>query len=197
MQPTTDQRQYRPDSISWLSAELREEVQFVDDPGLKGRIYQWLRDVSELPGGDVLDIVDHHLSTVRKKPDDEAGMGEFAMRRVDGDSTGNFPDSCEGCPHYGTRCPVFVDPVERRRREQLQLEHADADTSDKRRAYRRYAEEVGCHQITSALSDHVEQYQELQERGLNLLEESDVTIGFTGETDEGARVEAEATQEGR
>jgi len=197
MQPNTDQRQYRPDSISWLSAELREEVQFVDDPDLKGRIYQWLRDVSELPGGDVLDIVDHHLSTVREKPDDEEGMGEFAMRRVDGDGTANFPDSCEGCPHYGTRCPVFVDPVERRRREQLQLEHTDADTSNKRRAYRRYAEEVGCHQITGALSDHVEQYQELQERGLDLLEESDVTIGFTGEADEGARVEAEATQEGR
>jgi len=197
MQPTTDQRQYRPDSISWLSAELRDEVRFVDDPEVKGRIYQWLRDVADLPGGDVLDIVDHNLSDVREKPGDAEGMGEFAMRRLDGDGSENFPDSCQGCEHHGTRCPVFVDPVERRQREQLQAEHADSDTSEKRRAYRRYAEDVGCHQITQALSEHVDRYQELQERGLELLEESDTTIGFTDETDEGARVEAEAAQEGR
>jgi len=114
MQPTTDQRQYRPDNLSWLTGELREIVQFVDDPDVKSRIYQFLRD-----------------------------------------------------------------------------------TSEKRRAYRRYAEDVGCHQITAALSEHVEQYQALQERGLDLLEESDTAIGFTDETNEGARVEAEAAQEGR
>ena len=197
MQPTTDQRQYRPDSISWLSAELRDEVRFVDDAEVKSRIYQWLRDVADLPGGDVLDIVDHNLSDVREKPGEAEGMGEFAMRRLDGDGTENFPDSCQGCEHYGTRCPVFVDPVERRQREQLQAEHADSDTSEKRRAYRRYAEDVGCHQITAALSDHVDQYEQLQKRGLDLLEESDTTIGFTDETNEGARIEAEAAQEGR
>lgn len=197
MQSTPDQRQYRPDSISWLSAELRDEVQFVDDRDLKARIYQWLRDVSTLPGGDVLEVVDHNLSSVRKKEGDAEGMGEFAMRRLDGDGSENFPDACEGCDHYGTRCPVFVDPVERLRRKQLQTEHADSDTSEKRRAYRRYAEEVGCHQITKALTDYVEEYQTLQQRGLNLLEESDTTLGFTGEADEAARVQAEATQEGR
>ncbi len=197
MQSTTDQRQYRPDSIDWLSAELREEVQFVDDHDLKGRIYQWLRDIANLPGGDVLDIVDHQLTTVRQQNGETEGMGEYPMRRVDGDGAGNFPDSCAGCPHYGTRCPVFVDPTERLRREQLQDEYADADTSEKRRAYRRYAEEVQCHQITSALSDHVEQYQALQQRGMDLLEASDTTLGFTDEANEAARLEAEAVQEGR
>jgi|GEM_PF-680897 hypothetical protein len=198
MQHATDQRQYRPDSLAWLSGELRDEVQFVDDRDLKGRIYQWLRDVSELPGGDVLDIVDHHLTTVRQQTGEDAeGMGEFAMRRIGGDGTENFPTSCEGCEHYGTRCPVFVDPLESDRREQLQDEHADSDTSEKRRAYRRYAEAVGCHQITGALADHVEQYQELQQRGMSLLEESDTVLGFTGDANEAARVEAEATQEGR
>ena len=192
MQRTPDQRQYRPDNLSWLSAELRDEVRFVDDRDLKGRIYEWLREVAQLPGGDVLDIVDHHLTTIRRIDDDSEKLSEYPMRRIEGDGEGDFPDSCAGCDHYGTRCPVFVDPVERRRREQLQADLEGADTSEKRRRYRRYGENVGCHQIAQALADHVEAYEELQIRGLDLIEESDVNIGFTGEADELARAEAEA-----
>lgn len=197
METTPDQRQYRPDSLSWLSGELRDEVPFVDGPELKAQIFDWLRDVGELPGGDVLEIVDHHLTQVRQKPDDVQGLGEFAMRRVDGGGEENFPDGCKGCEHYGTRCPVFVDPLEQDRREQLQKEYADADTSAKRRAYRRYGETVGCHQITGALADHVESYQQLQERGLDLMEATDTAIGFTGADDDAAREEARGVQGGR
>lgn len=197
MRDEPDQRQYRPDSLSWLSAELREIVQFVDDPELKSEIYQWLRDVAQRPGGDVFEIVDHTLTDVRQREGETQGLGEFEMRRLDGDGEENFPDSCKGCEHYGTRCPVFIDPVERLRRKQLQTEHAESDTSEKRRAYRRYAEDIGCHQITSALADNVEQFEELQQRGLDLLEESDTSLGFTGTEDEVARAEAKAEQGGR
>lgn len=197
MQHAPDQRQYRPDSLAWLSGELREEVRFVDDAELRSEIYEWLREVAELPGGDVLEIVDHHLTTIRQRDDDSDGMGEFEMRRVDGAGEAEFPDSCEGCDHYGTRCPVFIDPVEREHREQLQDEHANADAAQKRRAYRRYAESVGCHQITTAIADHADDHESLQQRGLDLIEATDVEIGFTGEADEAARLEAEAEQEGR
>lgn len=197
MQHAPDQRQYRPDSIAWLSGELREEVRFVDDPELRSRIYDWLREVAELPGGEVLEIVDHRLTTLRQREEESHGMAEFEMRRVDGGGEEEFPDSCQGCDHYGTRCPVFVDPVERDRREQLQEANADADSAQKRRAYRRYAESVGCHQITSAIADHAGEHQSLRKRGLDLIEATDVDIGFTGEEDEAARLEAKAEQEGR
>lgn len=194
--PPTE-RQHRPDSLAWLSEELREEVRFVDEPDLKSRIYQWLEDVSKLPDGDAMDVVDHHLSEVRRKDGETEGMGEFAMRRLDGDGAEDFPDSCKGCEHYGSRCPVFVDPVERFRRDQLQEDHADSTPSQMRRAYRRYAEEIGCHQITQALSDAVEDHAELQRRGLALYQEADVDLGYVDEVDEAARIEAQAKQGGR
>lgn len=197
MQRHSDQRQYRPDSLDWLSEELREEVRFSDDADLKADIYDWLQAVTELPSGDVLDVVDQHLTKARHIEGETEGLGEYPMRRLDGDGTENFPDSCSGCPHYGTRCPVFVDPVERSQREQLQDKFADASTSAKRRAYRQYAEDVGCHQITGALKDHVEQFTDLQQRGIDLYRRADSTVGFTDEAEEAARLEAEATQGGR
>ena len=190
------QRQHRPDSLEWLSEELREEVRFVDDPDLKARIYDWLREMSDLPAGGVFDVVDNELTKVRQA-DDAEGMGEFAMRRLEGDGEGDFPDSCQGCEHYKTRCPVFCDPVERRRREQLQDRLSEAPSSEKRRSYRRFAEEIGCHQITRILSDNLDTYDDLRRRGLSLIEQTDVDIGYTDAADEAAQLEAEATQRGR
>ncbi|QLD84802.1 hypothetical protein HWV23_03425 [Natronomonas halophila] len=197
MNPQTQHQQpSRFGSITWLQEELAAEVRFVDDPDLTKRIYQWLRDAHDLPGGDMVSIVDHHLTQLRRidSDDEDAGMAEYPMRRVDGDGTGDFPDSCKGCEHYRTRCPVFIDPVERRRREALESEYADADMSQTKRAYRRYAESIGCHQITQALADRAEEYNALWERGMDLYEESDVEIGHTDESDEAARIEAQVAQ---
>lgn len=182
-------------SIDWLQEELAIEVRFIDDRDLSERIHDWLEKTNELPANDIIGIVDEHLSNVRQDPDGD-GLAEFAMRRLDGDGRENFPDSCKGCDHYGTRCPVFVDPVEKRRRQMLEAEHNDSDMATTRRAARRYGESVGCHQITGAISQHFEQYQHLRKEGLQLYRESDVTIGHTDEADEVARAEAEAAQGG-
>lgn len=196
-EPTTTQ-QHRFGSIGWLQEELAAEVRFVDDPDLTKRIYDWLRDVHDLPGGDMVSIVDHHLTEARRIDDEDAeGMAEYPMRRLDGDGSDDFPDSCKGCDHYGTRCPVFIDPVERKRREELETEYAESDISQTQRAYRRYAESVGCHQIVSALRDHAEDYQDLWTTGMDLYEESDVEIGHTDVNDEAARIEAKVKREGR
>lgn len=196
MQPTTNEQQHRPGSLTWLSAELSAEAPFIDDASLRQRVFDWLREVAELPGGDMLDVVDHHLTQLRQQPGDEPGLGEFAMRRVDGDGEANFPDSCAGCEHYGTRCPVFIDPLEQDRREQVQAEYADADAAAKRRAYRRYAETVGCHQITGVLAEHTETYQRLQREGLDLLEQIQDAKGFTSDSGESNRQAASPTEGG-
>jgi hypothetical protein len=184
MLPATDQRDASPGSFDWLTEELSAEAPLIKDEQLRTRVFEWLREVAKLPGGDMLDIVDQQLTEIRQKPDDDQGLGEFAMRRVEGDGEANFPDSCKGCEHYGTRCPVFVDPLEQQRRDQLQTEYADANTSEKRRAYRRYGETVGCHQITGALADYTETYQELRTEGLNLLEEVQQQKGFAVESEQ-------------
>jgi hypothetical protein len=195
MTSQTQQQPPRFGSIAWLQEELAAEVRFVDDPSLTRRIYQWLRDARELPGGDMVSIVDHHLTQLRRIDDDgETGMAEYPMRRLDGDGNGDFPDACKGCEHYGTRCPVFIDPVERQRREELEREYADATMAQTKRAYRRYAESIGCHQITQALADRAEEYDDLWNRGMDLYEESDVEIGHTDESDEAARIEAQVAQ---
>lgn len=198
MTSQTQQQPPRFGSIHWLQEELAAEVRFVDDPDLTKRIYQWLRDARDLPGGDMVSIVDHHLTTLRRIDDDgAAGMAEYPMRRTDADGSDDFPDACKGCDHYGTRCPVFVDPVERQRREEIEREYADADMSQTKRAYRRFAESIGCHQITQALADRAEEYDDLWNEGMDLYEESDVEIGHTDESDEAARIEAQVAQEGR
>lgn len=201
MHPTHHQKQPpRFGTIAWLTEELAAEVRFVDDSDLTDRIYEWLRDAHELPGGDMVSIVDHHLTELRRMDGDDeeaSGMAEYPMRRLDDDGSNDFPDACKGCEHYGTRCPVFVDPVEKKRREQLEREHADRTMSQTKRAYRRYAESIGCHQITQALADRADEYEELWQRGMDLYEESDIEIGHTDESDEAARIEAKVAQEGR
>ncbi|WP_324662414.1 hypothetical protein [Haloarcula sediminis] len=184
-------------SIAYLKNELGTEVRYVDDADLRQRIFDWLRRAEDLPGGDVMSIVDAHLTEIRQKDGDNKGMGEFPMRRVDGDGREDFPDSCKGCDHYGSRCPVFIDPVEREKRRIIEAEHADSDMAATKRAYRRYAEVVGCHQITEALSDRIEEHTEVKENGLDLLEETHVQLGYTDTADDAAQAEAKLAQEGR
>lgn len=162
----THQRDASPGNFDWLTEELSAEAPLIKDSALRTRVFEWLRQVAKLPGGDMLDIVDQQLTEIRQKPDDDEVLGEFAMRRVEGRrGEENFPDSCEVCDYYGTRCPVFVDPLKQDRREQLQAGYSDADTSGKRRAYRRYGGTVRCHQITGALAGYTEIYQEPERRG--------------------------------
>lgn len=193
------QRQHRRDSIKWLSEELRDAVFYVEDPELKQRVVAWLKRASRLPVGDMMDLIENHLTRLRRIRSDESdnGYDEYAMRRLEDDGEDDFPDSCKGCEHYGTRCPIFVDPVERHRRTRLQDEYANKSATEMRQAYRRYAEANGCHQIPAALTDWEDDYQELITEGWELYEAIDVDVGFTDEADEAAQELAEAERGGQ
>ncbi len=182
------QQQHRPDTISWLSEELRIRVTYISDFGLQQEVVSWLRDAATAPSRDVMDHVETHLSAVRLNDDDDDHPSQHPMRRLEADGEADFPNACHGCPHFGTRCPVFIDPDERRRRHQLQDELANASTSRVQQAYRRYAEQNDCHQITAALTEWSDGHEQTLIDGLDLydrvLQETDV-----GQIDEQAEAQ--------
>lgn len=190
--PESTQRQHRQGSIEWLSEELRDAVFYVDDPELKQQMINWLKRASQVPEGDMMDLVETRLTRIRQVTGEEDDHDEYPMRRLEEDGEGDFPDSCKGCDHYGSRCPIFVDPVERRRRKQIQ-KGADGKTpSEIRQDYRRYAEANGCHQIPAAITEWEDDHQQLVKEGWELYESFDADIGYTDEVDEAAREIAEA-----
>lgn len=191
---TDHQQQHRPDTINWLTEELRLRVSYVEDPELKARVLNWLQTASKAPSGSVMDHVETKLSQARRDDSGEHPT-QFEMRRVDGDGAANFPDSCEGCPHYGVRCPVFVDPDEQDRRERLQDEFAEAPPDRVEQAYRRYGEQNDCHQILTALTDWSEGFEEIVVDGLELYKEVEgvVDVGLTDEEAEAQRIVDDAT----
>lgn len=190
--PETTQRQHRQGSIEWLSEELRDAVFYVDDPDLKQRMVDWLKRASQIPEGDMMDLVENRLTRIRQVSDEDDDFDEFPMRRLEEDGDGDFPDSCKGCDHYGSRCPIFVDPVERRRRKKIQQSADGKSASEIRQDYRRYAEANGCHQIPAAITEWEDDHQELVKEGWELYESINADIGYTDEVDEAAKEIAEA-----
>lgn len=183
---------HRHDTLRDLSADLRDVVSVVDDPDLRAQIFDWLQRSTRLPDGDVAERVENHLSELRGRDD---AVARYAMRRTDGDGSENFPDSCEGCPHYGVRCPVFVDPTEVERRNRIPDRHDDEPSI--RQAYRQFATHNGCHQISEALDAWHRDYRDLVEEGLSLYEDSSVPSTAPVDESEAARQAVEETLGGR
>jgi len=180
-------QQHRPDTINWLTEELSLRVSYIEDPDRQARVIKWLKKASKAPSGSVMEHVETALSQARR---DDSGdhPTQFEMRRVDGEGATNFPDSCEGCPHYGVRCPVFIDPDEQARRQRLQDELAEAPPNRVQQSYRRYGEQNDCHQILTALTDWSEGFEEIVVEGLDLYAEVEGVVDV-GATDENAEVE--------
>jgi len=180
-------QQHRPDTINWLTEELSLRVSYIEDPERQARVIKWLKKASKAPSGSVMEHVETALSQARR---DDSGdhPTQFEMRRVDGEGATNFPDSCEGCPHYGVRCPVFIDPDEQARRQRLQDELAEAPPNRVQQSYRRYGEQNDCHQILTALTDWSEGFEGIVVEGLDLYAEVEGVVDV-GATDEDIEVE--------
>lgn len=111
-------------------------------------------------------------------------VGQFAMARQYDSATGSeeFPESCQGCPHYGTMCPVFRDTTELSYRRRLQDELVDASASKVKLEYRRFAQQNECHQIPEFIREWEAELSGVAAEGWALYREIEARVN-TGSTD--------------
>lgn len=136
---------YRPDIIS---EELRKEVT------------AFLMDAHDLPSSSTEDYISNRLATLR-------AQNEMFRTPDHDDGTEAFPEDCEGCPHYGVRCPVIKDSAKRRRRDEI-MSSAD-DEDELRRRLRDLALDNECHVLLEALSEVSGQLVPMTKRAQLLL----------------------------
>ncbi|MWG36231.1 hypothetical protein [Halomarina oriensis] len=185
----------RTRGIHRIAEHLHDNLLYVSDANLKREAMAWLETVDSLQSSDRLAHIERELADLRLKDGDE--VGEYDMRRPtkagrdDGESF--FPDACQGCPHYGTRCPVFIDPDEREARKRLQdtLRERDAEPVEVQQRYERFAAANNCHQIRQFVNDGPD-YSELATTGWELYRRinADVTSAVAS-ADEAAQVVAD------
>lgn len=177
---TTDheERDGRVDSLHRLRSKLHIREPYIENEELRRAIMTWLQEVDKFSSGDLLDHIESHLSSIRRREvetdEEHTRVEQYPMRRPHDsgmtDRERHFPDSCKGCPHYGTRCPVFTDPTVQRQRERLQNELRDAGHTQTLQEYDRFAEDHQCHQIVAAIQEF-EEIGELLDVGWELYME--------------------------
>ncbi len=155
------------DILQQDAAELRQKLSMHrDNLGheqalLKG-VTEWLVIARELPAASARE----HIS----KRTAELTRGN-AMYRTPGTTDGRdeFPDDCEGCPHYeaGAACPVFADYGTERQLQQI-MEHIE-DPVRRRQRLRRLAADNQCHILEDAVERVSTAYEPLVKRGQILL----------------------------
>lgn len=203
MTPATATQSGHEDSIDHLKEEFRLAVGYLSsDPELQRDVTTWLQRADQLPATTLLEYIERELSDLRRRDDPTDGDGDTAaesvaqydMRRSGEDGAEEFPDACKGCPHYGTRCPVFSSPTEADRRNQFQRTLVDASSARVKQRYRTFATENECHRIPAFIRDYETRFEDLTDDGWELLKRvnKSVNVGFTDEQADGARTVANA-----
>jgi hypothetical protein len=146
--------------LAELRRELRRSRMYVDDDDLRGRIGEWIEESHAQSEADTArQFVEERLNSLL---DGQPMYNSPAVSR--GEDA--FPDSCEGCPHYGAACPVVTDRTEQRWRDR-ELEEAENE-QEARRVFEQQARDVDCHRIPAFLEAWDTDHRELLQRGQEL-----------------------------
>ncbi|MFC4553551.1 MULTISPECIES: hypothetical protein [Halorussus] len=190
----TVRQQTRQQSIDYLQNEFRLSLGYVTDAELKSDIIDWMTRSDQLPESTVLDYIERRLSDLRSR-DDGTHVSQFDMYRSGDDGTAEFPDACQGCTHYGTRCPVFCGTTQQSQREQLQDELVDEPPARVKNQYRSFAQRNDCHRIPAFIAEYEDRYKDLTREGWELYRRLDTDVGHTDEQLEGESLASDPSTE--
>ncbi len=156
-------------NLEWLRETLQRRVKHIQDDDLKHRAVRWIQRSLQVPASTVSDYIDHQLSGME---------AEYRMYNHDGvdDPTDAFPDSCEGCPHYGGGCPITTwrSPQE----ELDRIAESTADGAAFKREIRGLATLHDCHRIPTWISEWETRYEGLVEEGWDIYLSIEIDVGM-------------------
>lgn len=173
----------RPEFLDELERKIADYRQdLANYPLLRAVATWWLLRKQDVPASSAAEAVERRLHEVRAGNDMYNGAEEF-------------PDDCEGCPHFGVACPVITDPVQINRLDSV-LSEPNPDTL--RRELRTLARDNDCQVLLKLLNKIDREYGPLMTDGLiirllceeRLLVDDDVTAEMLASVEalpEGAR----------
>lgn len=169
------------EELSWLRQHLGDIMLYADDAELRTQVREWLEDAKGLSAGSVAEHVETQLSQLHAE-----NPMHWSMEHHRGEQ--GFPAGCQGCPHYGSSCPIIKDREQRRRRER-ELDTAESPEEAKR-ALQQLATDNSCHRIPGWIAEFEEQNPVI-ERGYELLSRGDEAITDANREDAGVPDEVE------
>lgn len=123
-------------------------------PDLRALVTWWLGRAEDIPAGTTRELLGSRLAEI------ERGNQMY-------NGSDQFPEDCEGCPHYGIACPVLTDNAEIQRREQM-LDTID-DPDALKMQLRTYALDNHCHVLEDVMDSLDQDYGPLLRDGQTLL----------------------------
>ncbi|ELZ14415.1 hypothetical protein C478_07317 [Natrinema thermotolerans DSM 11552] len=163
-------------TVAYIRSELIETQLLIRDDDLRDRVEAWVQESYDVTEADTAaEYVGSRLNGLLAENDmyhsPEVRRGEDA-----------FPADCEGCPHYGSSCPVLLDNNRVKARERRLT---DADTErDAREVFQRQARETGCVVIPALLEEWEAKHSDMVREGHELLTEVSDLIHTTDENSE-------------
>lgn len=134
---STDQGK-RPEFLDELERKITDYRQdLANYPLLRAVATWWLLRKQDVPASSAAEAVERRLH--------EVGAGNEMFNGPD-----EFPDDCEGCPHYGVACPVVTDPVQLDRLKSV-LDEPNPDTL--RRKLRTFSRDNDCKVLLNRLNE--------------------------------------------
>lgn len=146
--------------LARVRRELLEYRPDVLDDDLRAAVTAWLLRAADVPAADTEDYITTTLMRLRQ------GNAMYEQsHHAEGREA--FPEKCEGCPHYGVRCPVITDNDQIQRRERI-MRAADSAKA-LRREMKEYAIDNECHVLLNVIADLSASVEPLLESGRKLL----------------------------
>lgn len=162
-------------SLSYIRQEILEYRPDIVDDDLRAWVTRFLTDSTDLPPSSAREHLSQTLHEINES---------HAMYREPGMTNAEdaFPDSCKGCEHYGTRCPVLTENRTIKHRKRIFRE--TSDPTELRRRLREYAIDHGCHVIKHAIDELTEEHEPMLAEGQTLLMLVEETLHYGDEHDE-------------
>jgi hypothetical protein len=167
---TADDDTANRERLARVRQELLEYRPDILNDELRHAVTMWLLASSDIPTADTEDYITSTLMRLR----DGNAMYEQATHS---DGSEAFPDICEGCPHYGIRCPVITDVDERKRRERIM--NRAGSSKELRREMKEYAIDNECQVLLNVIDELSESVEPLLASGRKLLMAVEESVLFT------------------
>lgn len=155
--------EHKQSELREIRSDLREKQTYIPDghEALYRAVADWIQRSYDLPMGSIQARVRSRLLGLQQKP-----QHKFRPHRGVDDAEEAFPDACEGCTHYGGRCPVLAKKVGQDTLER----HFDTANSDEELLGRltQYASQRSCDVLKDEIESGQSQYREFVKEGEKL-----------------------------
>lgn len=183
--------EHKQSELREIRSELREKQPWIPDEetALYQQVSEWILASHDLPMGSIQARVQSRLMALQETP-----KHKLRPHRGVNDPEEAFPDDCEGCTHYGKRCPVLANKLGRDTLER----HYDEAESDEDLLGRlsQFASRKHCDILKAEIESGQTQYRQFVKKGERLrarvnaavsdidlsgLDEDAIALGENGE----------------